>query len=100
MTRPALSPELGADEFAAWYWLKHELQAFCRQQGWPASGSKAELMQRVQAAYESHRQDGQLPSRWEVLTALAWSPAPGAPRREQGMDIARFPADRIPLRRR
>lgn len=58
------------------------------------------LMQRVQAAYESHRQDGQLPSRWEVLTALAWSPAPGAPRREQGMDIARFPADRIPLRRR
>lgn len=50
MTRPSLSPELGADEFAAWYWLKHELQAFCRQQGWPATGSKTELMQRVQAA--------------------------------------------------
>ena len=49
MTRPTLMPDLGADTFAAWYWLKQELQAFCRQQGWPASGSKAELMQRVHA---------------------------------------------------
>lgn len=49
MTRPALTPALGAATFADWYWLKQELQAFCRQQGWPASGSKAELMQRVHA---------------------------------------------------
>lgn len=47
MTRPALTRKLGADEFAAFYWLKNELQTFCRKQGWPANGSKAELMQRV-----------------------------------------------------
>lgn len=58
------------------------------------------LMQRVGAAYETLRRDGVLPSRWEVLTALAWSPGPGAPRREAGYDIARFPADRIPKRQR
>jgi hypothetical protein len=49
MTRPTLTPALGADEFAAWYWLKQELQVFCRQQGWPTWGSKAELMARVHA---------------------------------------------------
>jgi hypothetical protein len=49
MTRPALSLELDADEFAAWYWLKQELQSFCRQQGWPAAGSKQELMALVHA---------------------------------------------------
>jgi len=54
MTRPALTPALGADTFADWYWLKQELQAYCRQQGWPASGSKAELMQRVHAGLAGH----------------------------------------------
>lgn len=57
-------------------------------------------LQRVTAAYEAHRRDGALPSTWEVLTAQAWGPAPGAPRREGGADLATFPADRIPLRRR
>lgn len=50
------------------------------------------------AAYENLRRDGRLPSTWEVITATAWSPAPGAPRREQGVDVASFPADRIPRR--
>lgn len=57
-------------------------------------------LQRVTAAYEAHRRDGTLPSTWEVITAQAWGPAPGAPRREGGADLATFPADRIPLRRR
>ena len=51
-------------------------------------------------AYEGERRDAVLPSSWEVITAMAWAPEPGAPRREQGADIASFPADRIPLRRR
>lgn len=54
----------------------------------------------VAAAYEPLRRDGRLPSSWEVLTAMARAPAPGAPRREGGVDIARFPADRLPIRRR
>lgn len=52
------------------------------------------------AAYESRRRDGVLPSTWEVITAMAWAPAPGAPRREGAADIASFPADRIPRRSR
>ena len=52
------------------------------------------------AAYERLREDGRLPSTWEVITAMAWSPGPGAPRREGAVDIASFPADRIPRRTR
>ena len=50
--------------------------------------------------YETQRRDGVLPSTWEVITAQAWGPAPGAPRRDGGADLASFPADRIPTRRR
>src|SRR5690606_28562109 len=41
-----------------------------------------------------------LPASWEVVTALAWAPQPGAPIRERGAEIAAFPADRIRVRRR
>jgi malonyl-CoA O-methyltransferase len=61
-------------------------------------GGKNRLARMI-AAYESQRRDGVLPSTWEVITAMAWAPAPGAPRREGGMDVAVFPADRIPRRR-
>jgi len=54
----------------------------------------------VAAAYEPLRRDGALPSTWEVVTAMAWAPPPGAARREAGADVAVFPADRIPIRRR
>lgn len=59
-----------------------------------------ERLRRVTAAYETLRRDGVLPSTWEVITAQAWGPAPGAPRRDGGADLASFPADRIPVRRR
>ncbi len=49
MTRPELTPELAADDFRAWYWLKAELAAFCRANGLPASGSKEALADRVEA---------------------------------------------------
>lgn len=57
-------------------------------------------LQQVTAAYENQRRGEVLPSTWEVITAQAWGPAPGAPRRSGGADLASFPADRIPLRRR
>ncbi|TNJ32708.1 malonyl-ACP O-methyltransferase BioC [Arenimonas terrae] len=57
-------------------------------------------LQRVTAHYEALRRDGVLPSTWEVITAQTWGPAPGAPRRDGGADLASFPADRIPTRRR
>jgi len=57
-------------------------------------------LQRVTAAYEPLRRDGALPSTWEVITAQAWGPPPGAPRRDDGGDLASFPGDHIPRRRR
>ena len=56
---------------------------------------------RMITAYESQRRDdGRLPSSWEVITAMAWAPAAGTPRREGRLDVASFPADRIPRRSR
>ncbi len=53
------------------------------------------------AAYEPlRRADGTLPSSWEVIYAQAWAPAPGAPIREQGGEIAAMPLSAIPIRRR
>jgi malonyl-CoA O-methyltransferase len=51
-------------------------------------------------AYEAYRDDERLPATWEVMTALAWAPEHGAPIREGGQDVARFPASGIPVRRR
>jgi biotin biosynthesis protein BioC len=53
------------------------------------------------AAYEPLRDaDGRLPSTWEVIYAQAWAPAPGAPIREDGHEIAAVPLSKIPIRRR
>lgn len=55
----------------------------------------------AQAAYETGRRaNGTLPATWETITAMAWSPAHGAPIREADAEIARFPARGIPVRRR
>lgn len=37
---------------------------------------------------------------WETITAMAWAPPPGAPIRDATAEIATFPANRIPIRRR
>lgn len=52
------------------------------------------------AAYDALRQADGLPVSWEVITAIAWAPEPGTPRRDQGADVASFPAASIPIRRR
>ncbi len=51
-------------------------------------------------AYETYRDGERLPATWEIITALAWAPEHGAPIREGGEDVARFPASGIPVRRR
>ena len=45
--RPELSRELNADVFRQYYYLKEELAQFCRANNLPASGSKAELTERI-----------------------------------------------------
>ena len=83
--------------------LMHELRAiganYARSER-PRGLHGRERLRRVTAAYETLRHGGVLPSSWEVITTMAWSPGPGAARREGGFDIAAFPADRIPRRRR
>jgi len=52
-------------------------------------------------AYEPlRRDDGKLPSSWEVIYAHAWAPEGGAPIRERGHDVATVPVSAIPIRRR
>ncbi|WP_077302276.1 DUF6434 domain-containing protein [Virgibacillus pantothenticus] len=46
--RPSLTKELSVQIFKDFYWLKEELQAFCRENGISASGSKLEISDRVE----------------------------------------------------
>ena len=57
-------------------------------------------LQNMTLAYEKLRANNVLPSTWEVVTVMAWGPPLGVSRREQGADIASFPADKIPIRGR
>ncbi|WP_394002316.1 malonyl-ACP O-methyltransferase BioC [Luteimonas sp. WGS1318] len=52
------------------------------------------------AHYEQFRTADGLPASWEWITAMAWSPAHGAPIRDGGEELARFDAGAIPVRRR
>ena len=45
--RPKLHRDLDARTFRSYYYLKQELAGFCRENGLPASGSKAELTDRI-----------------------------------------------------
>jgi malonyl-CoA O-methyltransferase len=45
-------------------------------------------------------EDANLPATWETITAMAWAPDAGAPIREGGMEVARFAANAIPVRKR
>ena len=57
-------------------------------------------MRRVAEAYEPMHSEGTLPARYEVVYAMAWAPEPGQPERAGQGELARFPADRISIRRR
>lgn len=45
--RPILSKELNVQQFSDFYWLKEELQTFCRDNGMSAAGSKIEIADRI-----------------------------------------------------
>lgn len=52
-------------------------------------------------AYDAFRtSDGTLPASWEIITAMAWAPEPGAPIREGGFEVTSVPVASIPVRRR
>lgn len=52
--------------------------------------------QRMLAAYETMRADGRIPATWEVVSAHAWGPPVGQPRRgAEGGEIASFSIDSL-----
>jgi malonyl-CoA O-methyltransferase len=56
---------------------------------------------RAAQAYEGMRRgDGKLPATWEVISAHAWGPPPGAPIRVGGVDEVRVPVSSIRVRPR
>jgi malonyl-CoA O-methyltransferase len=47
-------------------------------------------------AYENLRMNGTIPATWEVVTAHAWGPPPGQPRRlPMGGEMASFSIDQL-----
>ena len=46
--RPNLIKEMSIKDFKDYYWLKEELQNFCRENGMSASGSKLEISERIE----------------------------------------------------
>ncbi|MEO8780175.1 MAG: malonyl-ACP O-methyltransferase BioC [Rhodanobacter sp.] len=51
--------------------------------------------QRMLQAYEAMRVDGHIPATWEVVSAHAWGPPMGQPRRVGGSEIASFSIDKL-----
>lgn len=49
MLRPELSKDISVQSFMDFYWLKEELQTFCRENGISASGSKMEISDRIES---------------------------------------------------
>ena len=45
--RPPLTKSISLEDFQNYYWLKEELQIFCREHDLPASGSKIEITERI-----------------------------------------------------
>lgn len=46
--RPELTKDIAIQDFKNFYWLKEELQQFCRQHEMSASGSKIEIAERIE----------------------------------------------------
>lgn len=46
--KPELKGNLNVQDFRNYYWLKEELQSFCRENGISASGSKMEISDRIE----------------------------------------------------
>ena len=48
LMRPTLTKDISVQSFKDFYWLKEELQSFCRKNGISASGSKIEITDRIE----------------------------------------------------
>ena len=55
--RPDLNLELDSSTFKEYYYLKKEMEDFCRSNGLKVSGSKLELAERIIEFLETGRKD-------------------------------------------
>ena len=46
--RPNLTKDISVESFKDFYWLKKELQSFCRKYGLSATGPKIEISDRIE----------------------------------------------------
>lgn len=46
--RPDLTKDINVESFKNFYWLKEELQSFCRENGLSATGSKIDISDRIE----------------------------------------------------
>jgi hypothetical protein len=51
--RPDLTKDIQIEDFKNYYWLKEELQQFCKNHGLSATGSKQEITRRVEIFLET-----------------------------------------------
>lgn len=51
--RPDLNRDIKVEQFKEFYWLKEELQSFCRENGLSASGSKLQIASRIEKFLET-----------------------------------------------
>lgn len=51
--RPGLTRSINLQDYREFYWLKAELQDFCRQNGLDCNGSKAEISKRIEVFLET-----------------------------------------------
>ena len=52
LMRPNLTKDISVESFKDFYWLKVELQSFCRENGMSTSGSKIEIINRIETSFE------------------------------------------------
>ena len=102
--QPVLDREVETTDYADLAALMRELRALGATNALAARRHTLTGRARFAAAERAYeplrRDDGMLPATWETITAMAWAPEAGAPIREGGFDVARFPANASPVRKR
>ena len=73
--RPELNKALDSSIFREYYYLKEELVKFCRENGLPVSGSKAELTERTAHFLETgkilHRTSGNAAKKAQIFSEIS-----------------------------
>jgi malonyl-CoA O-methyltransferase len=101
--QPVVDREEDITHYAELPALMHELRALGATNALASRRSSLTGRGRFAAAataYETHRTAAGLPATWEIISAMAWAPEPGAPIREGGADLVAVPVSKIPIRRR